>query len=96
MADRLLGPPSASDVTVATVDGGALEARGERLQWERGGWQAVSNTFDIVQRFYDEETPSRVARVPARLERDARFVVFDAWPSFERSPQDNAWTAGPH
>ncbi|KYF49846.1 hypothetical protein BE08_46175 [Sorangium cellulosum] len=96
MADRLLGPPSASDVTVATVGGGALEARGERSRWERGGWQPVSRTFDIVQRFDDDETPSRVARVPVTLESDARFVVFDAWPSFERSPRDNAWKAGPH
>jgi len=94
MADRLLGPPAASDVTVAAVDGGALEARGERLHWERGGWRPVSSTFDIVQRFYDEEIPSSVARVPAKLESDAPFVVFDAWPSFERSPQDNAWKAG--
>ncbi|KYG09926.1 hypothetical protein BE21_15220 [Sorangium cellulosum] len=95
MANHLLGPPAASDVTVAAVEGGALEARGERLQWERGGWRRVSRTFDVVQRFYDEETPPRVARVPAKLESDARFVVFDAWPSFERSPQDNVWKAGP-
>ncbi|WP_437711625.1 ABC transporter permease [Sorangium sp. So ce448] len=96
MADRLLGPPSASDVTVAIADGGALEVRGERSRWEGGGWRPVSSSFEIVQRFHDEETPARVTRVPARLESDAQFVVFDAWPSFERSPRDNAWKAGRH
>ncbi|WP_437966318.1 hypothetical protein WMF04_43070 [Sorangium sp. So ce260] len=96
MADRLLGPPSASDVTVATVGGGALEVRGERMQWESGGWRPVSTTFDIILRSYDEETPPRVARVPVKMDSHDRFVVFDAWPSFERSPHDNAWKAGPH
>jgi hypothetical protein len=96
MAELLLGLPSASDVTVAMVDGSELEARGKRFRWEKSGWQSVSNTFDVVQRFDDEAAPSRVARVPARLERDAPFVVFDAWPSIERSPHDNVWKVGAH
>lgn len=35
--------------------------------------------------------PSRRLHVPAQLEVRTPFVVFDAVPSFERSPKDNAW-----
>jgi hypothetical protein len=91
VATRLLGTPSAAEVSVALRDGDAPEVRGERFAWDRGGWKTVATDIEIAQRYRDQAAPSRLARVPTKLERDKQFTVLDAWPSFERSPLDNLW-----
>ena len=90
-AERLLGTPSAAEVSVALRGGDLPEVRGERFAWERGGWTSSSTEIEVAQRYRDAAAPSRLARVPAALERDEEFIVLDAWPSFERSPLDNLW-----
>ena len=92
-AHALLGPPAASELTVTAGEGGGPQARGQRFHWEKDGWQPDAKTFDALQRFDDDATPSRRAQLPATFDPQAPFVVFDARPSFERSPRDNAWKA---
>jgi hypothetical protein len=92
-AHALLGPPAASELTVAADEGGGPHARGQRFHWEKDGWQPDVKTFDALQRFDDDATPSRRTQLPATFAPQAPFVVFDARPSFERSPRDNAWKA---
>ncbi|MCG8423584.1 MAG: ABC transporter permease [Proteobacteria bacterium] len=94
-AELLLDAPWYSDFRVALADRGELDQTGlkvlgKRFQWKGSGWQAVDTHLGAVQRFHDESTQF-YQRIPARLNREKPFVVFDAWPSFERSPGDNAW-----
>jgi hypothetical protein len=85
----LLGPPWSSDLAVASVGSNRLELHGERSQWEGDGWALIHAHLDAIQRFEDDST--RVQRIPASVGGETPFVIFDAWPSFERSPQDNVW-----
>ncbi|WP_394832592.1 hypothetical protein LVJ94_39420 [Pendulispora rubella] len=90
----LLGPPAASELTVTPSETGGPQARGQRFHWEKDGWQPDAKTFDALQRFDDDATPTRRTQLPATFDPQTPFVVFDARPSFERSPRDNAWRAG--
>lgn len=94
VASSLLGAPSASDISTAMTDERQLEVRGERFQWKDGGWRSTTRSFDVVQRFAGDTVPSRRLHVPAHPEAAGPFVFFDAAPSFERSPRDNAWMEG--
>ncbi|WP_394843143.1 hypothetical protein LZC95_39590 [Pendulispora brunnea] len=92
--DALLGPPAASELTVTVSEAGGPQARGQRFHWEKDDWQPEAKSFDALQRFDDDTTPSRRTPLPATFDPQAPFVLFDARPSFERSPRDNAWRAG--
>jgi hypothetical protein len=85
---RLLGAPSASDVAVVSR-GAELVVQGTRSRWERGGWHAAPEPVRVTQQFGDGA--SRSAPLPFHSNADGRFTVFDAEPSFERSPLDNVW-----
>jgi hypothetical protein len=87
-AGRLLGPPIASDVAVV-ASSTRLEVRGARSRWADGGWQPAVTALTVAQHFQDGT--SRVSGLPVVLDRDTRVTVFDAEPSFERSPLDNVW-----
>jgi hypothetical protein len=85
----LLGAPSASDVAVI-ADGSGLLVRGSRSRWVQGGWRpAPEEALTVAQHF--EHGEARLSPLPLRPSPGARFTVFDAAPSFERSPLDNAW-----
>jgi len=91
-AQLLLGTPFASDMSVQhhadTPD--TLEIRGERARWSHGDWEPVSNSLIAIQRFEDDDTPQQL-NLPAQLPAARHFTVFDALPSYERSPDDNTW-----
>ena len=36
----------------------------------------------------------RIGPVPTTVDPDAPFTLIDAWPSFERTPDDNVWRGG--
>jgi hypothetical protein len=88
-AAEMLGVPLASDVRVAAA-GAHPQIRGERARWQDGGWQAIGTQFEVVT--HAEGELSRTLRVPTDVVPRVEFTVFDAWPSFERSPRDNAWS----
>jgi hypothetical protein len=88
-AALLLGVPFASDVAVEERAGG-IDVHGQRARWYQGGWQVTTAEFPVTQRF-SNDSASRVAPLPLRIEGESHVVVFDAEPSFERSPLDNIW-----
>ncbi|MET0341379.1 MAG: ABC transporter permease [Polyangiales bacterium] len=91
VAERLLGPPLASEVHIVEADARETEVRGERAHWSGGGWQPYAGPLEVVvQRVNHGAAP---ASLPTRVARDASFTAFDAWPSFERAPRDNFWRA---
>jgi hypothetical protein len=85
---RLLGAPSVSDIAVVSR-GAEVVVQGTRSRWERGGWHAAPEPVLATQQFCDGA--SRSAPLPFHSNGDGRFSVFDAEPSFERSPLDNVW-----
>lgn len=87
-AEQLLGVPHASDVAIAP-NGTLVEARGQRSRWAGGGWEAARAASRVTEQL--ESGSSRVAEAPLVLDERARATVFDAEPSFERSPLDNVW-----
>jgi hypothetical protein len=91
-ATQLLGVPMASDVSVA-ADGPAVRTHGERFRWLAGGWQPDATAFEVVRRYDDDARPAQLSRVPTTLDGEHPFTVFDASPSYERSPLDNSWRA---
>ena len=92
-AAHLLGPPNASEVGVAAAESGEPRVEGERSSWALGGWTAGSPVDRVVQVVDARDRAHRVIEAPARVQASDRFTVLDAWPSFERSPEDNVWGA---
>ena len=89
-AAELLGVPLASDVTVAeTASGHQVAVDGQRWRWGAGGWQSEGSVSRAVHTSLDGE-PASVS-TPGALTADDGLFVLDAWPSFERSVEDNAW-----
>lgn len=93
-ARLVLGEPLASDVAVATEEPQRVHIGGERWRWDRVGWQAALAASDRIVRF--EAAPTAGAPEAMRVPTDiaapqAAFTALDAWPSFERSPQNNVW-----
>jgi len=84
----MLGAPFASDVSVQRR-ANTLEIRGERAYWSHGDWEPVSSQLVATQRF--DDNTSRQLRLPVQLQEAGHFTVFDALPSYERSPSDNVW-----
>ncbi|MEM9456908.1 MAG: ABC transporter permease [Myxococcota bacterium] len=90
-AAELLGVPLASDVTVAEAAGGhEVAVDGQRWRWGTGGWQSEGSTSRAVRTTLDGEYAS--VSTPGALPVDDEFFVLDAWPSFERSVEDNTWS----
>jgi hypothetical protein len=87
-ATRMLGVPYASDVIITPGDA-RVEARGQRWRWAGDGWEAPRAASSVTKQL--EDGSSRVAASPLTLDEKARVTVFDAEPSFERSPLDNVW-----
>ena len=91
VAEALLGAPAASDVLVARAER-TLDVAGRRWRWRDGGWAPVSESIHVTQRFEDDRgVRRRIGPVPTTVEPDAPFTLFDAGPSFERTPADNVW-----
>lgn len=89
-AAELLGVPLASDVTVAeAASGHEVAVDGQRWRWGTGGWQSEGSTSRAVRTTLDGEYAS--ISTPGVLPVDDGLFVLDAWPSFERSVEDNAW-----
>jgi len=85
----LLGLPFASDVALSTASTQQLTIANQRWQWQAGGWQATDTPLDVVV-FQAAHAPQRIAN-SAQLDATAPLVVFDAFPSFERTLEDNVW-----
>ena len=92
-AEALLGPPASSDVLVARAER-TLEIAGRRWLWRDGGWEPVSATIHVTQRFDDDGVRQRIGPVPTTVDPGSPFTLIDAWPSFERTPTDNVWRGG--
>ena len=92
-AEALLGPPASSDVLVAQADR-TLNIGGQRWLWRDGGWEPLSTSIHVTQRFDDGSDSRRIGPVPTTVDPDAPFTLIDAWPSFERTPTDNVWRGG--
>ena len=93
-AEALLGPPASSDVLVAQA-ARTLEIAGQRWLWRDGGWEPVAAAIHVTQRFDDDNRDRRrIGPVPTTVDPGAPFTLIDAWPSFERTPTDNAWRGG--
>lgn len=90
-AAQLLDLPSASDVAVTAGRHSALAIAGRRWGWEGGGWQSQATSPEVVRLPNDVRSAPQIAASPATLEASNPFSVVDAWPSFERSPEDNIW-----
>ncbi|MEM6274367.1 MAG: hypothetical protein AAF735_03910 [Myxococcota bacterium] len=86
-AQALLGPPLSSDLAIAAKPGLAdVELSVARWRWERGGWQPIEAPLHFVELSKDG-APTLGPLVDAVPES----LVLDAWPSFERSIEDNRW-----
>lgn len=88
MAGRLLGGPEASDIEVTEIAERVI-VRAQRSRWAGGGWHAAPPPLSVTQYFDDGST--QVERLPLELDQQRTLIVFDAEPSFERSPLDNTW-----
>ena len=90
-AEALLGAPASSDVLVVQAER-ELDVAGRRWRWRDGGWAAVAESIHVTQRFEDDGGHRRrIGPVPTTVDPDAPFTLIDAWPSFERTPDDNVW-----
>lgn len=87
----LLGAPHATELSIVRSPGRSPRAQGEQFRWESGGWVRATGTFAATQRFARDASPSRSVQIPAELSPEKSFVVFDAIPSYERSPLNNRW-----
>ncbi len=86
--DALLGRPRATDVQLAAAPNGTVVARGARATWRDGGWHEDGEATEV--------TVHRAAAAPSVVDvdrplDDTTMTVLDAWPSFERSIDDNVW-----
>lgn len=88
-SSALLGLPIASDVTLSTISAQQLAVTNQRWQWQTGGWQATATPLDIVT-FQAGQPPQRLTNVK-QLDVTDKVMVFDAFPSFERTLEDNVW-----
>ncbi|MEM6289756.1 MAG: ABC transporter permease [Myxococcota bacterium] len=87
-AAALLGRPRATDVQLAAAPNGTVVARGARSTWRDGGWHEDGEATEV--------TVHRAAGAPSVVDvdrplDDTTMTVLDAWPSFERSIDDNVW-----
>lgn len=91
-AQRLLGLPRLSDVMLVLEDD-RLRITSARWEWAQSGWQpASSNDAQTVRLYQDRGHPNESIKVPASMALPpGRAMAVDAWPSYERSPQDNVW-----
>ena len=92
-AAELIGPPRASEVVVAAAEDGRPRVEGNRWSWRLGGWNAESPVDRVVQVGDRGGRVHRVIAAPAIVQAEDHFTVLDAWPSFERSPEDNVWSS---
>lgn len=94
--DLFLGPPNASDIRVASQ---RTMLTGERWRWSAGDWLPAGSTPQ-PWRLHATDGGLEIARgQDALLSRagsgQANAILLDAWPSYERSPLDNAAGTGP-
>jgi hypothetical protein len=83
-----LGVPFASDLAIESGDG-RLAVRGVRARWKGGGWEEAPSPQRVTWQLDDAEP--ELKELPLDLGAGRRVTVFDAHPSFERSPLDNSW-----
>ncbi|MEM7138009.1 MAG: ABC transporter permease [Myxococcota bacterium] len=89
-AERILGPPYASDAAVEVLADGKRRARGSRWSWGEGGWRDRSEVGRFVE-VADLPNGSFHTIDAETAPYQGAIAVFDAWPSFERAPKDNFW-----
>jgi|GEM_PF-850011 len=88
----VLGPPLASDITVASSDAndpGSVTFEGLRWQWRDGDWRPEGTSTRVNEL---GEASGAKLDAPGSLVPRATFTLLDDWPSFERSIEDNRWS----
>lgn len=88
-AAALLGPPLASQLSRVSEDDG-IRVEGLRWRWYRGGWTPVEDATAQYRLLVRRGGVVGLQPEPATYPRyplDSDGLLLDAWPSYQRSPQ---------
>ena len=89
-ADRLLGMPIMADIALHAEDKLQAQVKAQRWQWHDKGWQLIQPPSQVLQLLEQKAQLIDLQKAEA-IKPSQNFVIFDSWPSVERTPKDNVW-----